>query len=501
MPAAPMIDVEMVTKRFGATLALDEVSFSVGQGEVLALLGPNGAGKTTLIRVLTTLAGGRQRPGPGSGPGRPEGRQGDPVGDRARRPVRHRRRAAHRPGEPRAHRAALSPGQGGVPAPRAGRPRAHVAHRRRRTIWSRPTRAACDGGLTWRPASSGARRCCSLTSRPPALTPGRGTTCGSSSRISWPRARRCCSRPSTWKKPSTWPGPSSSWTPGASPPREPPTSSRTSSAATCSRCGWPGGPTWRRPPRSSRASTSAPPRLDADLNRVTRPGQRGPPGAHRGRARARRRRRRAGGPGDPAAVARRRLPGAHRPPGRPGRRRSPGTALTGGRPMTDVAIRPPTARAVPLTLRLAVRDIGGITRRNLLRIIRTPAAAVHVGRPAHDHPAAVPLRAGRRHPRPRARLRQLRRARHLPRGGPDRRHDHGARPGPGPPGRDGRPLPQPADGPARVPGRPDPRRHLPQRAGAGVPHRPRARWSASGSTTPSGRAWPASPSSSPSATP
>jgi ABC-2 type transport system ATP-binding protein len=44
-----------VTKRFGGTLALDEVSFSIRQGDVLALLGPNGAGKTTLIRVLTTL--------------------------------------------------------------------------------------------------------------------------------------------------------------------------------------------------------------------------------------------------------------------------------------------------------------------------------------------------------------------------------------------------------------------------------------------------------------
>jgi len=49
------IEVEGVTKRFGGTLALDDVSFSVRQGEVLALLGPNGAGKTTLIRVLTTL--------------------------------------------------------------------------------------------------------------------------------------------------------------------------------------------------------------------------------------------------------------------------------------------------------------------------------------------------------------------------------------------------------------------------------------------------------------
>ncbi len=51
------ISVENLTKRFGKTNAVDNVSFSVVDGEIFGLLGPNGAGKTTLISMLTTAIG------------------------------------------------------------------------------------------------------------------------------------------------------------------------------------------------------------------------------------------------------------------------------------------------------------------------------------------------------------------------------------------------------------------------------------------------------------
>lgn len=51
--AAPVIEVEGVTKRYGDLHAVRDLTFSVARGEVVGFLGPNGAGKTTTMRMLT----------------------------------------------------------------------------------------------------------------------------------------------------------------------------------------------------------------------------------------------------------------------------------------------------------------------------------------------------------------------------------------------------------------------------------------------------------------
>ena len=50
-----IIETNNLLKKFGDTIALKDVSFNVGEGEIFGLIGPDGAGKTTLFRILTTL--------------------------------------------------------------------------------------------------------------------------------------------------------------------------------------------------------------------------------------------------------------------------------------------------------------------------------------------------------------------------------------------------------------------------------------------------------------
>ncbi len=49
------IEVNSLTKQFGNSKAVDNISFAVKEGEIFGFLGPNGAGKSTTMMVLTTL--------------------------------------------------------------------------------------------------------------------------------------------------------------------------------------------------------------------------------------------------------------------------------------------------------------------------------------------------------------------------------------------------------------------------------------------------------------
>jgi branched-chain amino acid transport system ATP-binding protein len=53
--ATPLLETEDLALRFGAVTAFDGVSFSLGEGELLAVIGPNGAGKTSLFNVLSRV--------------------------------------------------------------------------------------------------------------------------------------------------------------------------------------------------------------------------------------------------------------------------------------------------------------------------------------------------------------------------------------------------------------------------------------------------------------
>ncbi|HYM02974.1 MAG TPA: ATP-binding cassette domain-containing protein, partial [Stellaceae bacterium] len=50
-----MIELDRVTKRFGAAVAVDALSFTVTAGEFFVLIGPSGSGKSTSLRMINRL--------------------------------------------------------------------------------------------------------------------------------------------------------------------------------------------------------------------------------------------------------------------------------------------------------------------------------------------------------------------------------------------------------------------------------------------------------------
>src|SRR4028119_1918737 len=49
----PVLDVQHLTMRFGGLVAVNDLSFQAGRGDITALIGPNGAGKTTVFNCIT----------------------------------------------------------------------------------------------------------------------------------------------------------------------------------------------------------------------------------------------------------------------------------------------------------------------------------------------------------------------------------------------------------------------------------------------------------------
>ena len=186
---APMIVTHGLTKRYGKTLAVDDLSFTVSPGVVTGFLGPNGSGKSTTMRMILGLD-------------RPD------AGPAARQRLRLRRAVAGRCARsapcstPRPSTRAAAPATtcAGWPRPTTSRGRGSTrcstssGSPRSPTSGPASSRSAWDSGSASPAPSSATPACCSSTSRSTASTPrasaGSATCCGT-----WPpRAGPCSSR-------------------------------------------------------------------------------------------------------------------------------------------------------------------------------------------------------------------------------------------------------------------------------------------------------------------
>jgi branched-chain amino acid transport system ATP-binding protein len=48
-----MLEIERLCKSFGGLMAINDLEFKVGEGEIIGLIGPNGSGKTTTLNLIT----------------------------------------------------------------------------------------------------------------------------------------------------------------------------------------------------------------------------------------------------------------------------------------------------------------------------------------------------------------------------------------------------------------------------------------------------------------
>ena len=89
---APAVETRGLSKAFGATVALDDVSLAIPRGKVHALLGENGAGKSTLVKILSGLSRARMpaRSHCSTTP-HTSTRRGTPTVSESRRPIKKSR--------------------------------------------------------------------------------------------------------------------------------------------------------------------------------------------------------------------------------------------------------------------------------------------------------------------------------------------------------------------------------------------------------------------------